>query len=95
LSSVTFTYRYDPDGGVINTFDKNEMIISTAQPQFLIVDSKYTADMTLYNLTGQKVKEVSLKPMQNNIYTGNLTKGIYIVHVKANSKELYQKIIIR
>ena len=96
LSSVTFTYRYDPNGqGAVNTFDKNDMIISTAQPQFLIVESKFLADMTLYNLTGQKVKEVSLKPMQNSIYTGNLTKGIYIVHVTAGRKELYKKIILR
>ena len=94
LSSVTFTYRYDPNAQAINTFDKNEMIISS-QPQYLIVDSKYIANMTLYNLTGQKVKEVSIKPIQNNIYTGNLTKGIYIVHVKTNRKELYQKIIVR
>jgi len=94
LSSVTFTYRYEPSQSV-NTFDKNEMMISTAQPQYLIVESKYMADMTLYNLTGQKVKEINLKPMQNHIYTGNLSQGIYILHITADRKELYKKIILR
>jgi hypothetical protein len=95
VGSTTFTYRYDPNTQAVNTFDKNDIVISTAHHHVLIIDSKYVAHVSLYNLTGKKVKEVTLKPSQNHIYTGNLAQGIYILHVTANGKELYKKIILR
>jgi hypothetical protein len=94
ISTVSFTYLYDPIAQSINTFNKNDIYISTAHHHVLIVDSKYVAHITLYNLTGKKVKEVTLKPNQNHIYTGNMAKGIYILHVISNHKELYKKIIL-
>ena len=94
LSSVTFTYRYDPNGQAINTFDKNDIIIATGYHVVNII-SKYHAKVSFYNLTGQKVKEVYLKPEQNHVYIGNMTSGIYIVHVLAGDKELFKKIIIK
>ncbi len=95
LSSITFTYRYDPGAGAINTFNKSDIVISTAHRHTIIIDSKYVAHVNLFNLTGQKVKEVTLKPDQNHIYTGSLASGIYILHVKSGGKELYKKIILK
>ncbi len=95
LGEINFTYRYDPNANTINTFGKNEIFISTAHRHTLIVSSKYVAHVSLFNLTGKKVKEVTLKPSQNHIYTGGMAPGIYIVHVQANGKELYKKIILK
>ena len=95
LSSVTFTYRYDPNAGQsINTFDKNDIIIATGYHVVNVI-SKYHAKVSFYNLTGQEVKKVNLQPEQNHIYTGNMTPGIYIVHVLADGKELFKKIVIK
>ena len=93
LSSITFTYRYINTNS-INTFDKNDIVIATGYHVVNII-SKYHADVTFFNLTGQKVKEVHLKPEQNHVYTGNMTAGIYIMHVLAGDKELFKKIIIK
>lgn len=94
LTSVTFTYRYDPNAQAINTFDKNDVVITTGY-HVLNVVSKFATKVSFYNLTGQKVKEVHLKPEQNHVYTGNMASGIYIVHVLADGKELFKKIIIK
>ena len=94
LSSVEFTYRYDPNAQSVNTFDKNDIVIATGYHVVNII-SKYHAKVSFYNLTGQKVKEVNLKPEQNHVYTGNMTSGIYIVHVLAGDKELFKKIVIK
>ena len=93
LGVTNFTYRYTPDTSV-NTFDKNDIVITTGYHAINII-SKYYASLSFYNLTGQKVKEVSLKPEQNHIYTGNMTHGIYIVHISAGDKELFKKIIVK
>ena len=93
LSSVTFTYRYI-NINYIDTFDKNDIVIATGYHVVNII-SKYHADVTFFNLTGQKVKEVHLKPEQNHIYTGNMTSGIYIIHVLAGDKELFKKVVIK
>ena len=93
LGVTNFTYRYDPNASV-NTFDKNDVVIATGYHVVNII-SKCHAKVTIYNLTGQKVKEVQLKPEQNHIYTGNMTSGIYIVHVLAGDKELFKKIVIK
>ncbi len=94
LGVTNFTYRYDPNAQAINSFDKNELVISTGFHLVNIV-SKFRANVAFYNLTGQKVKEVTLKPQQNHIYTGNMTPGIYILHVLAANKELFKKLIIK
>ena len=91
---TNFTYRYDPSAGVVNNFDKGDISISTGYHVLNIV-SKHQADVTIYSLTGQKVKEIRLKPNQNHIYTGNMTPGIYLVHVTAESKELYKKVVLK
>ena len=93
VGTTTFTYRYDPNQAV-NTFDKNEIAITTGYHVLNIV-SNYHINVTIYNLTGQKVKEVSLKPSDNHIYTGNMTPGIYLVHVTSGDKELYKKVVIK
>ncbi len=95
IGVTNFTYRYDPGAGAINTFNKSDIVISTAHRHTIIIDSKYVAHVNLFNLTGQKVKEVTLKPDQNHIYTGSLASGIYILHVKSGGKELYKKIILK
>ena len=94
LSSVEFTYRYDPNAQSVNTFDKNDVVIATGYHVVNVI-SKYHAKVTFYNLTGQKVKEVLLKPEQNHIYTGNMTSGIYILHVFAGERELFKKVVIK
>ncbi len=95
LGVTNFTYRYDPNAQGINTFDKNDVFITTGYHVVNVI-SKYATKVSFYNLTGQKVKEVHLKPKQNHIYTGNMTSGIYIVHVLAdNGKELFKKLIIK
>lgn len=94
LGVTNFTYRYDPNAQAINSFNKNELVISTGFHLVNIV-SKFRANVAFYNLTGQKVKEVTLKPQQNHIYTGNMTPGIYILHVLAANKELFKKLIIK
>jgi len=94
LQTINFTYRYDPNAQAINTFNKNDIVISTAHRHVVIIDSKYSAQINLFNLTGKKVKETTLKPYQNHIYTGDLPEGIYILHVKSGHKELYKKLIL-
>lgn len=94
VGSTTFTYRYDPNAQAVNSFNKDEISISTGYHVLNIV-SKYQTEVTLYNLTGQKVKEVRLKPNQNHIYTGNMAPGIYLVHVTAEGKEIYKKVVLK
>jgi len=94
LQTINFTYRYDPNAQAINTFNKNDIVISTAHRHMVIINSKYSAQINLFNLTGKKVKETTLKPYQNHIYTGDLPEGIYILHVKSGHKELYKKLIL-
>ena len=91
--STTFTYRYDPPQDV-NTLNVDDVIISTGYHVLNIV-SKHQADVTIYSLTGQKVKEVRLRPDQNHVYTGNMTPGIYLVHVTADGKEIYKKVVLK
>lgn len=94
VGSTTFTYRYDPNAQIINTFDKNEISVSTGYHVLNIV-SDYHLKVSLYNLTGQKVKEITLNPSDNHIYTGNMAPGIYLVHIVSGEKELYKKIVIK
>ena len=94
VGSTNFTYKYEPTSGIVNNFDKNDISISTGYHVLNIV-SKYQADVTIYNLTGQKVKVVRLTPNQNHIYTGNMTPGIYLVQVIADGKEIYKKVVLK
>ncbi len=94
VGETNFTYRYQPQGDISTDFVNNDITIATGYHVLNII-SKYHADITIYNLTGQKVKEVHLKPSQNHIYTGNMASGIYLVHVKADDKEFYKKVVLK
>jgi len=93
ISSVTFTYRFNPDNAVSEQLNNDEFQVAVSSGS-ININSKYTAKVSLYNLTGQKVKEISINKGKTTINTNNFTGGIYIVRAVANNREMYQRIII-
>jgi len=94
VASVTFTYRYTPgSGGIIKQLKQDEFQLSVSYGM-ININSKYPAKVSIYNLTGQKVKEISVNKGKSTLNTNNFTKGIYIIRAMANNKEMYQRVII-
>ena len=92
ISSITFTYRYNPPNSIDGQLNKDEFNISVSYGA-LNINSQYTAKVSIYNLTGQKVKELNINKGKT-VVNANFTKGIYIIHAVADNRELYQRIII-
>jgi len=94
VAALTFTYRYSPGGGgVVKQLDEDEFQLSVSAGA-IHINSKNTAKVSIYNLTGQKVKEISINSGKTEINTNNFTKGIYIVRAISDNREMYQRIII-
>jgi len=93
VASVSFTYRYSPTTGINTQFSKEELQLSY-MPGIIKINNKYPATIGIFNLTGQKVKEVIFSEGTHQINTGDFTKGIYIIRAESHQKEMYQKIII-
>ncbi len=94
LSSITFTYRYDPSAGIIGELTQADFQLISLSGA-LKIQNTYPTNLQIFNLTGQSVLQTKLEKGNHSLSTGNLQKGIYIVHAQANGRETFQKIIIK
>ncbi len=94
IGSTTFTYRYDPSAGIVGELTQADFQLISL-PGALKIQNTYPTNLQIFNLTGQSVLQTKLEKGNHSLSTGNLQKGIYIVHAQANGRETFQKIIIK
>jgi len=92
ISSITFTFRYDSTSYIDKKLNKDDFQLSVSYGA-ININSKYAAKVSIYNLTGQKIKELNVNKGKT-VINADFTKGIYIIHAVADNRELYQRIII-
>jgi len=93
LGSITFTYRYDPSGAV-DDFNKNNFNVFASGKQ-LVVNTKQAVDVTIYNLSGQEIKTISLAKGVQYVDMNSLPAGIYMVLAQKGTHHIYKKIILQ
>jgi rhodanese-related sulfurtransferase len=49
----------------------------------------------IYNYLGSRLKTGHLKQIQNRVYIGDLSNGMYILEIKSRDRRIRQKLIIR
>ena len=64
-----------------------------AYSQFTVTNTE-NANITLYNILGQEVRQVAAEGENTIIYTGNLPQGIYILKVEKEGAVLTKKVQI-
>ena len=94
LEEITFTYRYDPNAQNIDKFERNTFSVKNLAGKLWINTPVFTR-LNIYNLTGKKVKSLSINKGENIIETQDLTKGIYILQARINHRDIYKKVIIQ
>ena len=94
-NAITFTYRYDPTYNAIdNVFSKDEFNVISLSGK-LQITNKQNLKISLFDLTGKKVKSLELSAGVNEINTSNFTKGLYIINASNRQKQITRKIIIK
>ena len=93
VGATTFTYRYDPNGGINNTLSLDDFTINSTQGQ-LLIHNTYNTSVIIYDFTGKLVFHRKLSA-GNHVIPTDLSSGIYIVRATANGKEMAKKLIIR
>ncbi len=94
-NAITFTYRYDPNAnGIDNVFSKDEFNVISLSGKLQIVN-KQNLKISLFDLTGKKVKSLEISAGVNEINTSNLTKGLYLINASNEKKQITRKIIIK
>ena len=95
VASVTFTYRYDPNANIIDSvFSKDEFNVISLSGK-LQITNKQNLKISLFDLTGKKVKSLEISAGVNEINTSNFTKGLYIINASNRQKQITRKIIIK
>lgn len=94
LSSITFTYRYDPTAAIDDLFAKSNFGVYASDKQ-LVVNTKQAVDITIYNLSGQEIKSAKLDKGTQYIDLNNLPAGVYMVLAQNGSNHIYKKIILQ
>jgi len=94
-NAITFTYRYDPNAnGIDNVFSKDEFNVISLSGKLQIIN-KQNLKISLFDLTGKKVKNFEFSAGVNEINTSNLTKGLYLINASNEKKQITRKIIIK
>jgi len=94
-NAITFTYRYDPNYNAIDSvFSKDEFNVISLSGKLQIAN-KQNLKISLFDLTGKKVKSLELSAGVNEINTSNFTKGLYIINASNRQKQITRKIIIK
>ncbi len=93
VGTTTFTYRYDPNGGINNTLSPDDFTINSVQGQ-LLIHNTYNTSVIIYDFTGKLVFQRKFSA-GNHVIPTDLSSGIYIVRATANGKEMAKKLIIR
>jgi len=94
-NAITFTYRYDPNANSINDiFSKDEFNVISFSGK-LQITNKQSIKISLFDLTGKKVKSLELSAGVNEINTSNFIKGLYIISASNRQKQITRKIIIK
>lgn len=80
-------------------FDKNNVQLSVypnpASDNLHITSSENTTDITVYNMLGQKVKQVKVNSNESTIDVSNLTSGTYFILANTANGSVTEKIIIK
>ena len=75
--------------------DKSIVIYQQENVNFLTVKSDFNANLKIYNLVGQLVKDISILDGNTFVDVSQISENIYIVHIKSDKKKITKKIIIK
>ena len=70
-----------------NPFNTSTTIVTNSE-QFL------NCNAILYDIFGNEVRKIQLKNQRTNIERGNLSAGIYLLHIQYNNQTFSQKLVI-
>lgn len=92
---VRVTYLYDKTLAVSNASAKSDIMVkNSVVKDFIEVDSKNNATISMFDFTGKLVLNQDLKAGNNKINVQKLSTGVYIVNtVSADGKKFATKII--
>ncbi|SDR70582.1 Por secretion system C-terminal sorting domain-containing protein [Polaribacter sp. KT25b] len=80
---------------VTNFIDTNDIVIYQEEnTKELIIKSNLKANIKIYNLIGQLLKNVSKLETKISINLSDIPKNIYIIHLESDKKIITKKIII-
>lgn len=89
---------YNPTTAINQYNSGNNILISTnpdAHTLSITCPEKQNTTLQIYNITGEIVLQKELNSIENNISTGSLAKGVYVVEVRTTTELLAVKKFIK
>lgn len=95
-SSLTYTYRYDPNMGIQENGKMQVSVYPTVVEDMMVVNSNEEMKMDIYSLLGNKIKSIQLPRGENQVNMTGLASQVYLVRFEnQNGDTLTKKVIVK
>jgi arabinan endo-1,5-alpha-L-arabinosidase len=90
---LTVTQQGNPNS-MADVQDKDFVVMYFNPAQHVVhLDMKNKGKLTVYNQSGQKIREYDLQAGMNNLDIGSFKRGLYFFHILSNHQTLVKKLI--